>query len=143
MMLKTLSVLALIAVASPAEAEAQEKVNKKYPRDLITREEIAERAPDVQTAYDVIQRLRPHFLRERATGSITAPFNEKGNRNPAAAKTPVQVYINGTKAGIAAVSLREILASAVIDIVYLDASDATTRFGTGHDNGAVMVATGR
>ena len=56
---------------------------------------------------------------------------------------PIQVYINGVKAGIAAVSLREVLAEAVIDIVYLNASDATTRFGTGHDNGAIMVATGK
>lgn len=142
-LLKTTGCLGLIAVAWPAAGTAQETVHKKYPRDLITREEIRDRAPDVLTAYDVIQRLRPHFLRERATGSITTPFDKNGDRNPAAAKTPIQVYINGTRSGIAAVSLREVLADAVIDIVYLNASDATTRFGTGHDNGAIMVATGR
>ena len=142
-MLKTGMFLALIAFAWPSDGTAQEKANKKYPRDLITREEIKDRAPELRTAYDVIQRLRPHFLRERATGSIAAPFNQKGERNQAATKTPIQVYINGTKAGIAAVSLREILAEAVVEIVYLNSSDATTRFGTGHDNGAIMVATGQ
>ena len=142
MMLRTATVLAVIAITWPGDAEAQE-TRKKYERDLITREEIQDRAPDVLTAYDVIQRLRPHFLRERAPGGIATPFDKNGNRNPAAARSPVQVYINGVKAGIAAVSLREVLADAVIDITYLNASDATTRFGTGHDNGAVLVVTGR
>jgi len=143
-MLKTGTVLALLAFGWPGDAAGQETVAKKYPRDLITREEIRERAPDVQNAYEVIQRLRPHFLREKATGAITAPLTGPDNkRNQAATKTPIQVYINGAKAGIAAVSLREVLSEAVVDIVYLNASDATIRFGTGHDNGAILVVTGR
>jgi hypothetical protein len=142
-MLKTAMLLTLIACGWAGDGTAQETTAKKYPRDLITREEIRDRAPEVMTAYDVIQRLRPHFLRERSPGAITTPFDKNGDRNQAATKVPIQVYINGVKAGIAAVSLREVLAEAVIDIVYLNASDATTRFGTGHDNGAIMVATGK
>jgi hypothetical protein len=142
MMLKATTILAVLAVGWTSHATAQE-TRKKYERNLITREEIRDRAPDVLTAYEVIQRLRPHFLREKATGAITTPFNQKGDRNPAASKTPIQVYINGAKAGIAAVSLREIQAEAVVDILYLNSSDATTRFGTGHDQGAILVVTGR
>ena len=54
--------LALFALALPQALLAQETVKKKYERDVITREEIQERAPDAKSAYDVIQRLRPQFL---------------------------------------------------------------------------------
>lgn len=140
-MLRAGLILALGAFALPVKATAQE-TRKKYERDVITREEIRDRAPDVKTALEVVQRLRPHFLRERATGSITTPLNSTGDRNPAAVRQPVQLYVNGAKSGFAAFSLQEIQAAAVVDILYLNASDATTRFGTGHDNGAIIVRTG-
>ena len=140
MTLQTGMLLTAMALAWPGDATAQETTTKKYPRDLITMEEIKERAPNVLTALDVVQRLRPHFLRERSPGAITTPLDKNGNRNAAASRTPVQVYVNGTLSGIASVVLREIQADAVIEIVYLSASDATTRFGTGHDNGAILVA---
>jgi hypothetical protein len=125
----------------PCLGEAQE-ARKKYDRDLITREEIQDRSPDSRTAFEVVQRLRPHFLRERSSGSISSPLTAEGNRNTPAVKTPVQVYIDGAKIGPASYALRNIQANAVIDILYLNASDATTRFGTGHDNGAIVVRTG-
>ena len=78
----------------------------------------------------------------RATGSITSPLTAEGNRNTAASRQPVLLYVNGARSGIPGTSLREIPAAAVIDILYLNAADATTRFGTGHDNGAILVRTG-
>jgi len=121
---------------------AQETVRPKYERDIITRAEIRDRAPDAKTAYDVVQRLRPQFLRERSSGSISSPLTAEGNRSTAAERQPVQVYVNGARSSIPKISLRELPADGVIDILYLNASDATTRFGTGHDNGAIVVRTG-
>ena len=128
-MLRTGLTLTLLATAFPLAARAQE-VRKMYERDVITREEIQDRAPDAPSAYDVIQRLRPQFFRTRSTGSIT-------NRT----RVAIKVYVDGTARG-SILALREVMASAVISILYLDGSDATTRFGTDHENGAIVVRTG-
>ena len=140
-MLKNGMILALLAAALPLVAGAQE-TRSSHNRDIITREEIRERALDTKNAYDVVRRLRPHFLRERSTGSISSPMTAEGNRNTAAQRQPVQVYVNGAKTSVPNVSLREIHTEAIIEILYLNASDATTRFGTGHENGAILVKIG-
>jgi hypothetical protein len=131
--------LGLISVAWPGVAAAQE-VRKSYPRDLITREEIRERAVEAKTAYDVIRRLRPQFLRERSSGSI--PDLTDSTSNVAATRHPIQVYVNGVRTASSIAELRDIVSETIIDIRYLNASDATTRFGTGHNNGAILVRTG-
>ena len=129
MRVQTLGLLAAIAIASSRQAGAQE-VKRKYPREIITREEIQDRAPDAKTAYDVIQRLRPQFLRTRASGSVTSQGT-----------VPIKVYVDGASRGTVIV-LRDIQATAVISIFYLDGNDATTRYGTNHENGAIIVKTG-
>ncbi len=122
--------LVLAALVLPPRAVGQATSSVRYERDLITAVEIEARAPDAKTAYDVVQRLRPQFLRTRASGSIQ-------NKNP----VPVQVYVDGSLRGTVYV-LRELISQGVIDITYLNGSDATTRFGTGHENGAIIVRTG-
>jgi len=123
-------ILALAAMLLPDAAHAQETVKKKYERDVITREEIQDRAPDAKTAYDVIQRLRPQFLRTRQSGSMTQT-----------APVAIKVYIDGAARG-SVITLRDVQAISVRSIQYLDGSDATTRYGTGHENGAIVVNTG-
>ena len=142
MMLKTAGVLVVLAIGWQIEATAQE-TKKSWERDLITQEEIQDRAPDLKTAYDVIKKLRPHFLRERSTGQVSSPMPAEGtfsNKNPAE-RQPVQVFVNGAKSITPTSVLRDLNADAVLDIVYLNASDATTRFGTGYNNGAILVRT--
>jgi hypothetical protein len=128
-MLRAGLILALATFALPLNLSAQE-TRKPYPRNLITREEIQDRAPDARNAYDVIQRLRPQFLRTRQSGSI-----QQG------APVAVKVYINGSFRGSVLV-LRDLTSHSVVDIAYLNGSDATTRFGTDHENGAIIVRTG-
>ena len=126
---KVLPFLALIAMVVPRTADAQEE-KKTYPRNLITREEIKERAPDAKTASDVVQRLRPQFLRTRPSGSAQSQ-----------APVPIKVYVDGSaRAGLLA--LREIQSIHVVEIVYLNGSDATMEFGREHENGAIKVKTG-
>ena len=76
------------------------------------------------TAMDVVRRLRPAWLRVRSGGD-----------------QPV-VYIDRTRRGGL-----ELLNSLAIEVVqemsYMSASDATTRFGTGHRGGAILVTTKR
>jgi hypothetical protein len=82
---------------------------------------------DVVTAYDLVQRLRPQFLRGRgvstgANGQATGPV----------------IYLDNVLFGPTD-ALRQIRAENVKEIRYLNASDATTRWGTNHDSGVIMV----
>jgi len=127
--IKALFLLALTAIVAPGSADAQQE-KKNYPRNLITREEILDRAPDAKTAYDVVQRLRPQFLRTRPSGSAQSQ-----------APVPIKVYVDGVpRAGVLA--LREIQSNNVVEIAYLNGNDATMEFGREHENGAIKVKTG-
>ena len=96
--------------------------------DVITLDEI-ERS-SVATAYDAVQRLRPAFLRTRGRGSIRFGAQQ------------AVVYLDDTPIG-GPDALRRINARDVMSIRYLRGPDATTRFGTGHEGGAILVTTKR
>jgi hypothetical protein len=94
--------------------------------EILTHADI-ERA-GVPTAYDAVQRLRPTWLRTRSSGSIqTSPQY-------------AVVYLDGAQIG-GPESLRRISANDVQSIRYLRTADATTRYGTGHEGGAILVET--
>ena len=94
-------------------------------RDIITVDEI-ERV-NVSNAMEIVERLRPEFLRGRGRVSVAQPD----------AQYPV-VYVNGVRAGQLE-ALRSITASDVHEIRYISAADATTRYGTGHTGGVIEV----
>jgi len=91
----------------------------------ITAEHIAE-LPSAD-AYNVIERLRPGWLRTRGRSSIQHPT----------AHHPV-VYLDSVRYG-GIESLRQISSDAIRDIRFINASDATTRYGTGHAGGVILV----
>lgn len=125
MMIRLGSALAAFALVAllPEAAEAQRKP------DLITLEEIAERT-DINTAFDAVRRLRPAFLRGRPSGSMRLDPD------------PIWVYVDGMKAG-GPEALENIQIAQVFEIRKLSATDATTRFGTNHTNGAILIKTVR
>ena len=96
-------------------------------RNLITADEIAK--SNASNAYDAVERLRPAFLQTRGPQSIqnTAP------------PTPM-VYVDGMRYG-ALQSLMSLPTISIISIQYLNALDATQRFGMGNDGGAILVTT--
>jgi len=83
------------------------------------------------TAYDVLAQLRPEYLRSRGQSSLT-------DTGPATAV----VYIDNVLMGSLS-ALRNLDAQAMSRVEYLNASDATTRFGTDHNGGAILVFTKR
>jgi hypothetical protein len=95
--------------------------------DVITAEEIE--AASVSTAYEAIQRLRPAFLRGRGQASL----------QPSASDLPI-VYVNGLRAG-GVDQLHTISAQDIQVIRFISATDATTRYGTGHTGGIIEVTT--
>jgi outer membrane receptor protein involved in Fe transport len=97
-------------------------------RDVITAEEIA--TVRVGSAYDVVESLRPEYLRSRG------PASADGTQEYAV------VYLDGVRAGGPG-ELRRVPTEALAEIRYMSGPDATTRYGTGHGGGVIMVVTKR
>lgn len=101
--------------------------------NLITQAEIE--GAHLETIYDVIERLRPNMMRTR--GQMGRVSGASGGSSGAEMST-IKVYLNGTMIGDISM-LRGIQAASVKQVQFFNSSDATTRFGTGHDAGAILV----
>jgi len=110
----------LVAVAcGPAPRTAEPTPSRR----VLLEDEI--RGAQVATAYQIVARLRPEWLRRRGRASV---------RDPGA----VVVYLNGMRQGGVSV-LDAIVAETVLEMEYLNGQEATTRFGTGHGGGVILV----
>ena len=98
-------------------------------RTILTSEEIRLAGASSQTAYDAIAQLRPEYLRSRGRSSLRS-----------AAPPTAVVYVNDIRYGDL-LSLKAISIEGVHMIAYMSASDATTRFGTDHLGGAILITT--
>jgi hypothetical protein len=94
--------------------------------NVITGEELASRS--TLTARQAIEQLRPQFLRVRGTTTL-------GN---AQTSDVIWVYFDGTRMGTLEV-LNNIGAHEIREIRYLNPSEATNRYGTGHVQGAILI----
>lgn len=124
----TNAALAIVASAILLLSTACASASQRPPRssgNVITREEIS--ALEVTTAYEAVERLRPHFLRGRGPTSLRTTQ----------VTLPV-VYVAGVRSG-GPEALERILIGQVYEIRFLNAGDATTRFGTDHAGGAIIV----
>ena len=95
---------------------------------MITPEMLADQP--VNNAYEAVQRLRPRWLIERGPSTLASAGN------------PVVVYVDNQRLGNVD-ELRNLAIQLIAEIRYRDASDATTRYGTGHASGAIEVTTKR
>jgi TonB-dependent receptor-like protein len=116
---------ALLAIGG-CKSSSQGKVAPRN-RNLITADEIAK--SNASNAYEAVERLRPSFLQTRGPQSIQ-------NTTP---PTP-NVYVDGMRYGTVQ-SLQSLPALSIIKIEYMNALDATQRFGIGNDGGAILVTT--
>ncbi len=98
---------------------------------VLSFEMIDEISGSYTNAYDVVTRLRPQWFSSRGTQSL----QEGGPSMPL-------VYVDGIQYGQVQ-RLRDIDSNLLHEIRYLGASQATTRFGTGHFGGAILVETRR
>jgi hypothetical protein len=120
---------ALLVFGACAPATASNDPFAGRNRNVLLLDEIAGSRSLGATAYDVISQMRPEYLRNRGTVSI------KNNTQATAV-----VYVDGTKYGDLE-SLRNVSAEHIFRIDYLSASDATTRYGTDHVGGAILITT--
>lgn len=97
----------------------------------LTADEIAE--VSALTAYEAVEYARPQWLRPRRLRAGATPSMGSDRAGPV-------VYLDGVRVGTPE-ELRRLRADAVAEMEYLSPSDATNRFGTNHDAGAILVTT--
>lgn len=90
---------------------------------VLTAEELTEASE--LNCYQAVQRLRPGWLRTRGRVSFTS---QQG----------IRLYVDGMARGYVD-EMRSIRATAVAEMRYLSAPEATSRFGTDHVDGAILI----
>jgi hypothetical protein len=126
MRMKAIVVAGLLGVVAGACTSGKPGVGPAPRRsNVITRAEL-DRVPGA-SAFDAVQQLRPTWL-----SRPTAPTLGGDN--------PIMAYVDGQQFGTAA-DLRNLPTEQVERIEFISAADATTRFGTGHPSGAILVTT--
>ena len=117
---------ACIVLASCASSGSVRDTSGPY--NVLTASQL--RDTSTQTVYDAIRRLRPQWLRARGRTSI----NAVGPDEPT-------VYVDGTRYG----SLNDLGRMDVNQVTraeFVDPLEATTRFGTNHTGGAILIFLG-
>lgn len=109
----------------PAQAGAP-KASIRRSENLITSDELS--GSTAQNVFQAVQVLRPGWLRSRARTSLGAGGSADG----------LWVYMDNTRYG-GIDALRQLPLTGIIEIRYLDPAEATTRFGTGHTLGAIVI----
>lgn len=124
-------ILGLVLLVGCVSGQTTRKSVVANKPNLITRDEIVAVMADNDNAYDVIKRLRPAFLRTRGVSTMG------GSSEPA-----LVVYLDMMRvSGRSTTQLRAISAAQIRSIEYLNGIDATTRFGTDHGAGAILIST--
>jgi hypothetical protein len=132
--LVTLAALAML-LGTPAMVSAQDEPQRpRITPSLITNDEIEERAPTAQHAQEIIERLRPQWLRPRRgavsmSGMTTVPA--------------IRVYLNDIRQQGGTDVLRTILRDEVTELRFVNGVDASARYGVDHELGAILVRTRR
>ncbi len=111
-----------VVLGASACASTGSRGEKRRLQNAITFAELD--GQDAVDCYHLIQRLRPRWLRARGGG------------------TP-EVFIDGAQLLGGVHALRGMpFGGGVEEIRFLSALDATTKFGTGYVNGAILITTG-
>jgi hypothetical protein len=132
----SLAFLGVGLLAAPTPATAQDSDRPQRQSNVITLAEIEKVRAEFSDAYTLVQRLRPEYLRPTRNAGSVRISQSQPDLGPRTAK----VIVDGTPHGELDV-LRQIPAAMVMEIRHLSAPDATTRFGTGYEGGAILVTT--
>jgi hypothetical protein len=129
--LTVVTAVALLAVScassgAPARSDSGTHTATRN-RAVITQEEIKESS--ARDAYHAVQLLRPDWLRSRGAVSMR-------ETTPAT----VVVYVDGQRYG-GPTSLEQFRMGSFKEMRYYSASEATSRWGTGHAGGVIYLTT--
>ena len=101
--------------------------------DEISQAEIDSVASQYKNAYELIRGLRPHMLQPRGFAAATAP-GPGGRTAPGGVRVFVDnVFVGGIE------MLSTIPVPSIALVRHLSASDATIRYGSGMEGGAIVI----
>jgi hypothetical protein len=119
--------VAAAADTNRAPARAPTPPGTARRSDVLTEDEFAGSA--ATDAYRLVQQYRPQWLRSRSPLTVLDPNAGQ-----------VQVFVNDVRWGHVSL-LRDIRAQEVVEMRYLSAWEATSRYGTTHGGGVIAVQT--
>ena len=117
---------ALVLLLTACAAGPARQPGSVVDRNLLTAEEIT--AAGYTDALRAVQSLRPQWLRIRGPTSFSQP------------EVVIKVYLDDSLMG-GPEHLERITISSISSIRFLDANEATQRWGFDHVNGAILVLT--
>lgn len=127
----------------PARASNDSPTDRRSGREVLTREQIQ----NAQTGnmYELIQSVRPEWLRTRGTGSMRE--TARGSADGIGGEVSVQpgipairTYLDGSLLGDVD-ALRSVDPGMIGEARFLSPAEATQRWGAGHLHGAILVLT--
>lgn len=124
--LRTIAVMVAIIAGACSTGTRVENSSSTPSRDVLTREQIID--TQSRTALDAVRSLRPSWLRPRGSGTSMRP-------------PPIMVFIDNVRSGASIERLAAIDVESVEEIRWINARDATTRWGTGVAGGVIQVIT--
>lgn len=124
-------VLQLVVGVSAAEAQGRRN------RNLITQEEIEKSS--ATDAYQLIKTLRPGWFTRRGVSSGQVRTDAVGGLDDG---TVMVAYLDGVRMSDVN-DLSSLTVERIKEVRYLNASDATTKYGTGHTSGAIEITSKR
>jgi ABC-type phosphate transport system substrate-binding protein len=149
MRLPSLVVLALLAAgtaAVPSSAAAQDSAkapkaaSTKRDRNVITADELSTPERQAQSVFDVVRSLRPNFLNVRGTQSCLAAQDVGGCSPEDRESGKVHASVDGTTI-VAVDEMKNLRASTVTEIRFLNPSQAMQKFGGAAHQGPVILVT--
>jgi hypothetical protein len=125
-------VVAVSAGCASGGASSGTSARSSRSQDVIGEAEIASRVRDATNALQIVEQLRPQMLRSRGSSSLT-PGATSDDALP-------RVYVDDISYGNVN-SLSNLNSVSIREIRFIKAGDATTRWGTGHTGGVILVTT--
>jgi hypothetical protein len=126
--------LAALLVAC-SSATTSSGAGPRSNRNVITAEEIQAARRPGSTAWELISALRPLYLTSRGITSLGNASSGVGSVSAVAI-----VHLDGSRYGDLQ-SLKDLNADTVHHVQYMNAADATTRYGTDHSGGVILIYT--
>lgn len=131
----------LIGTRGSSELEASLRRARRGDQEIISQEEVD--AASASNVFELVQRLHPEWLRERGTQSFSEGDKVQGDVQGTSV-TPglptILVYQDNARMG-GVEALRTIPIADVGTVQFLNAAQATYRFGIGHAHGVILITT--
>lgn len=131
-----------IGTRGSSDLEASLRQARRGDQEIISQEEVD--AASASNVFELVQRLHPEWLRERGQQSFSEGDKVQGGLNEGTSVTPglptILVYQDNARMG-GVEALRTIPIADVGTVQFLNAAQATYRFGIGHAHGVILITT--